>query len=98
MFGLGCSSGARDGAVPNPRGSRHRVFIGLPEWRRRRLLRSLFRLCVLSVVLTAVLVVTYQQMEIRRLVLAATLELGIGKCELYVDRKRDLVDWKCFRR
>ena len=28
----------------------------------------------------------------------ATLELGIGRCELYVDRKRDLVDWKCFRK
>jgi len=98
MFGLGNSSGARDSAVPNPRGSRHDVFVALPKWRRRRLLRGLFRLCILGVVLAAVLVVIYRQMEIRRLVFDATLELGIGKCELYVDRKRGLVDWKCFRR
>ena len=98
MFGLGKSSDSHNSVVPNPRDSRADTFISLPQRRRRRILRWLLRLGVLSVVLTAVLVAIYQQAEIRRLVFDATLELGIGRCELYVDTKRDLVDWKCLRR
>ena len=48
--------------------------------------------------LAAVLFAIYRQTEIRSLAFDATLELGIGRCELYVDRKRDIVDWKCFRK
>ena len=89
---------SRDSTVPNPRDSRHGAFVALPKWRRRRLFRFLIRLCVLSVVLGGVLVAVWRQTEIRRMVFDATLELGIGRCELYLDRKRDLVDWKCYRR
>ena len=92
------SSGSRDGAVPNPRDSRHGAFVALSKWRRRRLLGCLFRLCVLGVVFATVIVAIWRQTEIRRLVFDATLELGIGRCELYLDRERDLVDLKCFRR
>ena len=91
-------SRSRDGAVPNPRDSRHGVLVAFWKLRRRRLLRCLFRLCVLSVVLGGAVVAVWQQTEIRSLVLDATLELGIGRCELYLDRKSDLVDWKCYRR
>lgn len=90
------SSGRHASAVPNPRDSRHGAFVAFWKRRRRRLLRGLFRFSILSVVLAATLFAIYQQTEIRRLAFDATLELGIGRCELYVDRKRDLVDWKCF--
>ena len=98
MFDSGKSSASRDSAVPNPRDSRHGVFIAFWKLRRRRLFRRLLRLCVLSVVLGGALVAVYRQTEIRSLAFDATLEFGIGKCEVYVDRERDLVDWKCFRR
>ena len=92
------SSASRPSVVPNPRDSRHGVFVAFWKLRRRRLFGFLFRLCVLSVVLSGALVAIWQQMEIRRLMFDATLELGIARCDLYLDRNRDLVDWKCFRR
>ena len=92
------SSASHAGAVPNPRESRYKAFITFWRWRRRRLFRCLFRFCILSVVLAAMLFAIYRQTEVRRLVFDATLELGIGRCELYVDRKRDIVDWRCFRK
>ena len=92
------SSASHAGAAPNPRDSRHGVFVSFWKWRRRRLLRCLFRFFIVSVVLAAVLFAIYRQTEIRKLAFDASLELGIGRCELYVDRKRDLVDWKCFRK
>ena len=84
--------------MPNPRDGRRGTFVPFWKLRRRRVLGCLFRLCVLSVVLGGVLVAVWRQTEIRSLVFDATLELEIGRCELYLDRKRGLVDWNCYRR
>ena len=91
-------SGSGGSEVPNPRDSRHGALVSFWKLRRRRLFRCLFRFCVLSVVLGGAVVAVWRQTEIRSLVFDATLELGIGRCELYLDRKGDLVDWKCYRR